>query len=188
MEQESFESALNRVFASAVSMVTEDEEKYTDALNYLVEDSRVNDKSVKELKRLIYAKDGVVRISAAATLAKRNAAYPSDVIPVLLTVLDVYLKNRDSVDNNLYPALALSALKEYGDQILPYEKSIWPYLHIVQDTCLQKIAINTLSRIAVHSNASWTMLCLMANHENGELREHTRQLMKSDEFVKQQWN
>jgi len=36
MEQESFESALNRVFASAVSMVTEDEEKYTDALNYLV--------------------------------------------------------------------------------------------------------------------------------------------------------
>ena len=84
--------------------------------------------------------------------------------------------------------MALSALKEYGDQILPYEKSIWPYLHIVQDTCLQKIAINTLSRIAVHSNASWTMLCLMANHENGELREHTRQLMKSDEFVKQQWN
>ena len=94
MEQESFESALNRVFASAVSMVTEDEEKYTDALNYLVEDSRVNDKSVKELKRLIYAKDGVVRISAAATLAKRNAAYPSDVIPVLLTVLDVYLKKQ----------------------------------------------------------------------------------------------
>ena len=179
---ETTEGALYRIIASAIAMTSHSSREIQEAIAYLAEDSRINPKSVYELRELLYAEDGIVRIDAAAILAKRDGPFAEDVIPVLVAVLDVYLDLRDQVESYFHVALALSALKEYGPSVQPFERSIWPYLYVIEDEFIQKLAIDVLSNIAMKSDATWMALCLMANHSNSNLREHTRMVMSSQEF------
>ena len=97
---------------------------------------------------------------------------------MLTTVLDVFLKLRDEVENNLYAALALAAMKEYGREASAYEHLVWPYLHVIADDTIQKLAIDVVANVAKYSNASWTILYLMAHQMNDDLREYAKALMR----------
>ncbi|MBI4684093.1 MAG: HEAT repeat domain-containing protein [Nitrospirae bacterium] len=134
-----------------------------------------------ELRRLIYEGDSAIRILAAEALS-RTASFPADAIPVLIAALDVGREPSMAEISEPWLRIALGAIANFEEDLILAEKSVWPYIYTQNNINLQLYAITAVSKMAKVSSASWTILCLLCNHENQIIRDFTRNLMNSDSF------
>lgn len=147
----------------------------------LREESKSSELAQAKLRDFIYDDDGCLRMLAAEALSLTQS-HPTDAIPVLGTALEVgrKLTITDAVEPWL--RMCLGALFNFSDLALPTEKVVWEYLYAQPNLNLRHYAARLVSRFSKYSNASWTILCLLCQHQDEDLRTYVRDLMSSEEF------
>jgi hypothetical protein len=157
-------------------------EERIQAVDALRREVRTSEAAQEALRSCIWADDGAIRISAAESLSLARV-YPDDSIPVLLAVLEVARERNEIEKDELWTGLAIGALTNYGPLAADVQHVVWPFLHCPPTThVLQRMATRYAMRLAKTSSASWTLACLMCHHEDSDLRELARSIMRSEEF------
>ena len=163
------------LFSSLSVLGREDYMKRVPGLLELRKQSKSSQKAKDILKDLIYDKDGAIRMLAAEALSKTKA-YPEHSVPVLQAVLEVTVE-KDLIENGRdWLTIAFGALGNYGEHAVLAEESAWPYIYAQDNFQIKIRAMNFLSKIAPFSTASRTILKLLCNHENEEIRKYAIQL------------
>ena len=160
--------------ARSVFSIGDDWETTSEALVQLRKDAESNADAREELLKLIYHENGSVRILAAEALARVHTA-AEHAIPVLCAVLDVHREQGYPPERENWARLALGALGHYGDEALIAEKVVWPYLHCQNNLNLRMYAAQVVINVAIRSNASWTIMSLLCDHQDSTLRAFARE-------------
>jgi len=122
-----------------------------------------------KLKKLIYDPDGCIRIIAAEALSTTQS-YPADAIPVLKTTLEIGLEINITAEIEPWLRICLGALYNYGESAINTENIVWKYLYAQSNKNLKLYTIRLLSCFAKISEESWTILCLLCQHEDLDVK------------------
>lgn len=135
----------------------------------------------EKLLSLIYSENVHTKIHAAEALSFTKS-YPSEVIPVFKTFLDVAREQNKIDDVEGWLRLSLGSIARFEEEAIMAEKNVWEYLYTQSNINLILYAITALAKISKVSTASWTILCLMCRHENETISTFSKDLMNSNDF------
>ena len=169
------------LFKALSSLSSTDYATRTEGMVHLREESLQSDIARSKLRDLIYDDDGCIRILAAEALSLTQS-YPSDAIPVLEATLEAGTDVEITDKVEPWIRICLGALYNYGEAAKSAESLAWPYLYAQPSKNLTLYAARFISRFAGSTDATWTILCLLCRHEDPEIRNYVREIMKSDEF------
>jgi hypothetical protein len=170
-----------RLFQSLTHLNNSDYGLRSAGMVQLREESKGSELARSKLRDLIYDDDGCLRMLFAEALSLTQS-HPKDAIPVLETALEVGRKLTITDGVEPWLRMCLGALFNYGDMALPTEKVVWEYLYAQPNPNLRRYAARLVSRFSKFSNASWSILCLLCQHQDEGLRTYARDLMSSEGF------
>ena len=169
------------LFKAIHSLSDSDFEVRSKGLFELREQSKESKLAQAKLRDLIYDADGCIRILAAEALSITQS-YPHDAIPVLETTLEVGREIEITEKQEPSLRICLGALYNYGEAAMTAEAIVWQYLYAQPNPNLKIYSIRLVSRLAKYSEASWTILCLLCQHQDPIIRNYAREIMSSEEF------